>query len=98
MDKILIITGGTSGLGLELIRDAISRGYYVCNLARNKEKMAKLDSEFTDNYKGFIGDVTDDEFIKNSIAEISKLGNIYCLINCAEKAYFKKHLYMKQMK
>lgn len=90
MDKILIITGGTSGLGLELIRDAISRGYYVCNLARNKEKMANLDSEFTENYKGFIGDVTDDEFIKNSIAEVSKLGNISCLINCAEKAYFKK--------
>ena len=39
MSNILIITGGTSGLGLEIAKDAISRGYFVCNLARNYDKM-----------------------------------------------------------
>ena len=90
MNKIIVITGGTSGLGKELLKESINRGFFVCNLARNKEKMNALESEYIENYKGFVGDVTDDEFVKLSINEISKLGDIYCLINCAEKACFKK--------
>jgi len=90
MKKIMIITGGSSGLGLELVKESINKGYFVCNLARNEEKMAKLDLEFKDNYKGFIGDVTDESFVNKTIEEISRLGDITCLINCAEKAVFKK--------
>lgn len=90
MEKnIIIITGGTSGLGLELVKQSIDRGLYVCNLARNKEKMKELSISFNENYKGFIGDVSDEEFVTNSIKEISKLGNIKYLINNAEKACFK---------
>ena len=90
MNKIMIITGATSGLGKEILKEAINRGYFVCNLARNKEKMADLENEYKENYKGFVGDVADAEFVKSSIKEISQLGDIYCLINCAEKACFKK--------
>lgn len=90
MEKIMIITGGTSGLGLEIIKNAINKGYYVCNLARNKQKMEELDIEFKDNYRGFVGDVTDSEFVRESIDKIKSIGDISCLINCAEKAYFKK--------
>lgn len=90
MNKIMIITGGTGGLGKELLVEAINRGYYACNLARNKDKMHSLDLEYKDNYQGFIGDITDAKFVKDSINEINKLGNITCLINCAEKACFKK--------
>ena len=90
MNRILIITGGSSGLGLEIVKEAIEKGFYVCNLARNKEKMAELDSIFKENYKGFIGDVSDELFVQESINEISKLGNISVLINAAEKGCFKK--------
>ena len=90
MNKIIIITGGTSGLGKGLLKEAINRGFFVCNLARNKEKMNNLELEYKENYKGFVGDITDEIFVKQSINEISKLGDIYCLINCAEKACFKK--------
>lgn len=89
MSDIIIITGGTSGLGLELVKQSIDKGLFVCNLARNKEKMKELDKLFNNNYRGFIGDITDNEFVGNSINEISKLGNIIYLINCAEKACFK---------
>ena len=90
MNKILIITGGSSGLGLEIVKKAIEHGFYVCNLARNKDKMAELDSIFKENYKGFIGDISDEAFVQESINEISKLGNIFVLINAAEKGCFKK--------
>ena len=90
MKDIIIITGGTSGLGLELVKESLNKGYFVCNLARNNEKMAELDKEFTENYKGFVGDISDESFVKNSINEINKLGNISVLINCAEKGVFKR--------
>lgn len=90
MKNIIIITGGTSGLGLELVKESLNKGYFVCNLARNKEKMAELDEEFTENYKGFVGDISDESFVNTSIREISKLGNISELINCAEKGIFKR--------
>lgn len=90
MKEIIVITGGTSGLGYELVIQAIERGYCVCNIARNKEKMLKMSQQFTDNYHGFIGDISDDKFIKDTFNEIKKIGNVICLINGAEKACFKK--------
>lgn len=87
--EILVITGGCSGLGLEIVKQAIEKNIFVCNLARNKEKMERLNETFKENYKGFIGDITDSNFVANSINEISKLGNIVYLINCAEKGRFK---------
>lgn len=89
MKDIMIITGGCSGLGLELVKQAIKRDLFVCNIARNKEKMEELNLIFKENYKGFIGDIADAEFITKSIKEISTLGNIKYLINCAEKGCFK---------
>lgn len=86
---ILVITGGCSGLGLEIVKQAIKKDIFVCNLARNKEKMQELDIMFKENYKGFIGDITDADFVANSINQISKLGSILYLVNCAEKAVFK---------
>ena len=63
MKDVIIATGGASGLGLELVKEGIKRGYFVCNLARNEEKMKNLDLEFKDNYRGFIGDVSDEKFV-----------------------------------
>ena len=51
--------------------------------------MKILDSTYKDNYKGFIGDISDSEFVKNVINEISNLGNIKILINNAGEPSFK---------
>ncbi|MCI9063256.1 MAG: SDR family oxidoreductase [Clostridia bacterium] len=87
--EILIITGGSSGLGFELVKQGIQKGLFVCNISRNITKMQNMDKLFNDNYKGFIGDITDEEFIKNTINQISQIGNIKYLVNNAEKACFK---------
>ncbi len=78
------------GLGLELVKQCIDKGLYVCNLARNNKKMDELSKVFNANYRGFIGDISNEEFVINSVKEISKLGNIKYLINNAEKACFKE--------
>ena len=36
--EIVIITGGASGLGLELVKQFIEKNYLVCNIDRDSEK------------------------------------------------------------
>lgn len=87
--EIVIITGGAKGLGLELVKQCIERGLFVCNINRKNEQMELLEDTYQDNYKGFMGDIADEEFIIKTIKEIAELGNIKYLINNAEKACFK---------
>lgn len=89
MKDIIIITGGANGLGLALVKKSIEKGLFVCNIDRDVIKMNELNSTYTDNYKGFIGDISDEEFIRNTINEISKLGNISILVNNAGEPSFK---------
>lgn len=88
-NDILIVTGGSSGLGLEIIKQAIERDLFICNISRNEQKMKELDLMFKNNYRGFVGDITDEDFINKTINEISKLGNIKYLVNNAQKTCFK---------
>ena len=87
--EIIIITGGASGLGLELVKQFMQKDYFVCNIDRDIEKMQILDSKYKDNYKGFIGNISDSEFVKTVTNEISYLGNIKILINNAGEPSFK---------
>jgi len=90
MEKnIIIITGGANGLGLELVKQSMERGLFVCNIDKDCVKMEILDDTYNDNYRGFIGDISDEEFVKNTINEISNLGNIKVLINNAGEPSFK---------
>ena len=52
------------GLGLELVKQFIKKNYFVCNIDRAFEKMKVLNNTYKDNYKGFIGDISDNEFVK----------------------------------
>lgn len=88
--KIMIVTGGSAGLGLELVKAGMDAGYFVCNLGRNPEKMAALDAEFAGKaYKGFVGDVSDEAFVTSAMEEVSAIGKITHLFNNAQKSCFK---------
>lgn len=86
---IIIITGGASGLGYELIKQSLTKGLFVCNIDRDEEKMKELSNIYQDNYKGFVGDISDEEFVKNTVKEIANLGNIIVLVNNAGEPVFK---------
>ena len=87
--KIIIITGGANGLGYELVEEAIKNNLFVCNIDRDKEKMNILSERFKENYRGFIGDISDEEFIKETVKQISGIGEIDILINNAGEPSFK---------
>lgn len=89
MKDIIIITGGTSGLGLELVKQSIQKDFLVCNIGRNTNKIEELNKQYPENHKGFIGDISDEEFVNKTIDEISNLGNIKVLINNAGEPSFK---------
>lgn len=89
MKEIIIVTGGANGLGLELVKQGLDKGLFVCNIDKDKEKMEELSLEFKENYKGFCGDVSDESFIINVVNEIKDIGNITVLINNAGEPSFK---------
>lgn len=87
--NIVIITGGANGLGLELVKKFIEKNYFVCSIDRDSKRMEELDNTYNDNYRGFLGDISDEIFVKNTIKEITNLGNIKILINNAGEPSFK---------
>ena len=88
-DIIIIITGGTSGLGLELVKQSLDKGLLVCNIARSQEKLKEMEIVFKENYQDFCGDVSDEEFMISAIEKIKNLGKIKVLINNAGESSFK---------
>ena len=90
MEKdIIVITGGANGLGKALLNQAIQNNLFVCNIDKDEIKMKELEIEYKENYKGFVGDVSDEIFIKETFKNISNIGNIKYLINNAGEPSFK---------
>ena len=88
--RIAIVTGSALGLGYELTRQLIDRGWFVAGIDFNAERQTELAGEFPrGSYRGFVGDVSDEDFVKASVAEIAKIGHIDLLINNAGQPSFK---------
>ena len=86
---IMVITGGSSGLGLGITKAALDKGYFVCNLSYDPNKIRKLEEQFSESYMGIAGDLSDEDHVKAAIDKITELGHISVLINSAERGCFK---------
>ena len=81
-DLRVAVTGGTSGLGLALVRRLIGRGAQVAFIARNAKAIAQIANE-TGGY-GIIGDVGRKEDIYPIALQITgNIGGLDVLINNA---------------
>ena len=89
MNSIAIVSGGANGLGLELVKILHNKGYFVCNIDKDKKALNEMESMFNNNYKAYCGNVADENFIVATINEISKIGNIKALFNNAGSPVFK---------
>lgn len=83
MKDIVIVTGGSNGLGKAIVEYALAHHLFVCNLDQEE---CIIDHE---NYQSFVGDVSDEELVVHTIKQIEKLGNIKYLINNAGEPSFK---------
>jgi NAD(P)-dependent dehydrogenase (short-subunit alcohol dehydrogenase family) len=76
------ITGGTSGLGLALVRELIGRGARVAFVARGRERVEHVARE--DDAYGIVGDVSKkDEIYPLAMQIVGRLGGLDVLINNA---------------
>lgn len=87
MQKIAIITGASSGIGLACAKEFASQGYGIALAARSIEKLQTLETELKSQGAQVLivkTDVTSEEDCKNLINKtIEKFGRIDVLINNA---------------
>ena len=77
------ITGGTSGLGLALVREFLNRGARVAFMARHRDSVANVTLEHPGSH-GIAGDVsTKDDIHPIAIQIVAALGGLDVLINNA---------------
>ncbi len=82
--KKAVITGATSGIGLEICRLFINKGYFVYGIGRNFDKIP-----FEENFEPLLIDLKDREKL---CREIKKIRNdVDVLVNCAGVGYFGLH-------
>lgn len=89
MNKVVIVSGGANGLGLELVKVFNKNGYFVCNIDKDEKAVKKTEKQFKENYKAYIGDVSDEKFVIKTFKDIAKLGQIFGIVNNAGAPSFK---------
>jgi NAD(P)-dependent dehydrogenase (short-subunit alcohol dehydrogenase family) len=79
----VVITGGTAGLGLALVRELLGRGADVAFVARKADGVVRVTQEFGRPH-GVIGDVSNKEDIHRiALQVLGALGGLDVLINNA---------------
>lgn len=87
-NKIWLVTGASSGIGLEITKAALAAGNKVIATGRNAAKVAKVLGESTDNLLVVQMDVTNPEEINTALdAAIGKFGTVDVLVNNAGSFY-----------
>jgi len=85
-NRKVLITGGTSGIGLAIAKKCLDEGAYVVVTGRNKEKLDKvLSADRTGRLLGCIWDVADISHVKENIKRVCDLfgSRIDVLVNNA---------------
>ena len=87
MEKIVIITGGASGLGLEIAKQFLNLDYNICILTRKEEKLKKFEALREEFYKlkilTYAVNVADEPRVSKIIKNISHNFEIEYLFNNA---------------
>ncbi len=88
-DKVVIITGGSAGLGLALAKESHRQGARVVLVARDEARLQKAVAEIGGEaeVQAIPADITDQQQVDALFARIDdELGRIDMLINCAGKS------------
>lgn len=87
MKGVALVTGGSRGIGREIVKALVEDGYFVCfTFLRNEEKARELERELKENrVKGYLCDVKNYEQVKEVVEKeiLGTLGRIDVLVNNA---------------
>ncbi|MET0960916.1 MAG: 3-hydroxyacyl-CoA dehydrogenase [Psychrobacillus psychrotolerans] len=83
-NRVAIVTGGASGLGLATVTRLLEKGARVVIFDLNEELAKKVTQEFGDNVTYQIVNVTNEESVIKAIQHtVENLGSIHICVNCA---------------
>lgn len=89
MKNVSIVTGGSSGLGKEIVRLLVQKGESVCIIARDNNRIQETIEEIGGDIQSFAGDLSDEQFIKSVFSSLKNNGfYVNYLYNCAGKGIF----------
>jgi retinol dehydrogenase 12 len=83
--KIALVTGGTRGIGLEVVKGLLKKKYKLLVVGRNKDNIDKINKEidFDDKIEFFYCDLSETNEIKELLIKLKKYNKIDLLINNA---------------
>ena len=97
--KNCIITGGTSGLGLTLVKKFIDNNFFIHIIARDNKKIQKLADYFYErdikSFKFYKADLAEERELDKAILQIKNLDSIDVLINNAGALFLKREVNSK---
>ena len=97
--KNCIITGGTSGLGLALVKKFINNSFFVHIIAKDNKKIQKLVNYFYErnikSFKFYQADLAEENELNKVILQIKNLDKIDVLINNAGALFLKREVNSK---
>lgn len=77
MAKLLVVTGGSKGIGRAILEKFASEGFDICTCSRNKEDLEKLSSRIASEYKVkahyFVADMANKAQVKAFTAYVNSL-------------------------
>lgn len=85
MDRVAIVSGATSGIGLKIVENLTSQGIFTIMLGRNEDKLKTIQQYLGETVTSYrCQDLMDTDLIQPCIAEIAEeYKNIDILVNCA---------------
>lgn len=81
MDKYVVVTGGTSGVGLSIVKDLIKYKFKIIIIGRNVSKGNNIKNTLGDNVIFIPGDLSNELQVKEISSRIKMItNNIYSLV------------------
>ena len=87
-----IVTGASSGIGLELTKMLCSRGFRVVGVARNSERLEKIKSELGNCFDYVVADLSTVDGIRSVADSVKGFGSIDVLVNNAGFGLYRRVL------
>jgi NAD(P)-dependent dehydrogenase (short-subunit alcohol dehydrogenase family) len=75
--KTIVITGGSSGIGLATAEAAIARGAEVAITGRDRERLDRALSQLGSGARGFAVDASDEKAVRGVFAELPHVDHIF---------------------
>jgi NAD(P)-dependent dehydrogenase (short-subunit alcohol dehydrogenase family) len=86
----IVVIGGSSGIGKAVAKTAVEQGANVIIISRSVDKLQQTANEIGGNIQGISLDITDENAVKQTFAEIGQIDHLVLSGFPAKPATFKK--------